>query len=203
MPPRLRQTAALVLVAVVAFGAGQFVWHARDPASPASLPAPEATPDRAPAEPELPTHLPPLRMKDLDGREQDGAQWNGRVRLINFWATWCGPCREEIPMLIAAQRSHGTAGLQVIGVAMDEAAPVREFQEQFGIDYPLLAGDTDVMEYAARLGNGNLGLPFTVIAGRDGRILYRKLGTLTHEEIDREVGAALAGAVSEKSGNVQ
>ena len=123
-----------------------------------------------------------VTLEDVDGEQRVLAEWAGQPLLLNFWATWCPPCREEIPFLAAAQDVYAKRGLQVVGVAIDDAGPVRSFGDEIGINYPsLLAGDTGetlMQEF------GNRGsLPFTVLIDRDGTVHSTKLGPFTETEL--------------------
>jgi thiol-disulfide isomerase/thioredoxin len=121
---------------------------------------------------------------DLDGRQRRFAEWRGRVVVCNFWATWCAPCREEIPLLVAARQKFGPAGVEIVGIAIDNVAKVRQFSASFNISYPVLLADADGLDLMHQLGNSGGGLPFTVIADRQGALVYRKLGALKPGELD-------------------
>lgn len=107
----------------------------------------------------------------------------GRPLLLNFWATWCAPCVKEMPMLDTFHRARQAQGWQVVGLAVDGPTPVRDFLKNVPVGFPIgLAGLTGV-DLARSLGNERGGLPFTAVFGRDGRILARKLGSLTEAEL--------------------
>jgi thiol-disulfide isomerase/thioredoxin len=124
---------------------------------------------------------------DLSGKTRRLAEWKGKIVVCNFWATWCPPCREEIPMLISVSEKMGPKGVEVVGIAVDFAAKVRSFVRDYKISYPvLLAGDNgiDLMRAA---GNGVGGLPYTTFLDRQGRIVHEKLGALTGAEVDAQL----------------
>lgn len=121
---------------------------------------------------------------DLQGRRRRLAEWRGKVLVCNFWATWCAPCREEIPLLVAARQKYGPAGVEIVGIAIDNAAKVREFVATFKIPYPILVAESDGLDLMRQLGNTGGGLPYTVIADREGRLVHRKLGALKEVELD-------------------
>lgn len=125
---------------------------------------------------------------DLSGRPHALAEWDGRVLVWNFWATWCAPCREEIPLLIAAREKYGPSGIEIVGIAVDNAAKVREFSSSFNISYPILLAEADGLELMRKLGNGSGGLPYTVVADRQGKVVYRKLGALKRSDLDSILG---------------
>ncbi|TGG95563.1 TlpA family protein disulfide reductase [Natronospirillum operosum] len=126
--------------------------------------------------------LPAFTMEDLSGRERAIGEWVGQPMIINVWATWCGPCREEVPLLIDIQAEHGDQ-LTVIGLSMDDPAPVSAFAREFGINYPLLVGDADARTVTRLLGSDELGLPHTFVVDAEGRIVGFHLGLIRPEEV--------------------
>ena len=116
---------------------------------------------------------------DLDGNFRNIKEWDGKVVLLNFWATWCPPCKKEIPHFIELQRDYGDQGLQIVGIAIDEEDKVREFAEEVGMNYPSLIAQGDGVGLASRYGNGAGLLPYTVIIDRDGEISYTITGELS------------------------
>jgi thiol-disulfide isomerase/thioredoxin len=121
---------------------------------------------------------------DLDGKLRRLAEWRGRVMVCNFWATWCAPCREEIPLLVAARRKYGPSGVEIVGIAIDNAAKVRQFSASLNISYPVLLAEANGLDLMRQLGNSGGGLPYTVIADRQGAPVHRKLGALKAGELD-------------------
>ena len=124
------------------------------------------------------------RFADLDGKMRRLDEWRGRVLVCNFWATWCAPCREEIPLLLEMRRKYGPGGVEIVGIAIDNAAKVRQFSSSFSISYPILLAEADGLDLMRRLGNSGGGLPYTVIANREGTLVHRKLGALKQLELD-------------------
>jgi thiol-disulfide isomerase/thioredoxin len=108
-------------------------------------------------------------LPDLANRPQPIRQWQGKLLVLNFWAPWCPPCREEIPGFIRLQAKYGDRGVQFLGVALDAADRVRAFADQAGIPYPILLGDAGAAELARAAGNRLGGLPYTVVFDRQGR----------------------------------
>lgn len=127
---------------------------------------------------------PDLEFRDLDGQPHRLAQWDGKLLLLNFWATWCTPCLKEIPLLVEAQKTYGGRGLQIVGLALDKVEPVRQFQARFGINYPMMAGEADIVSAMDALGDTLGAFPFSVIIARDGRIVERISGDLSREELE-------------------
>jgi len=132
-----------------------------------------------------------ISLPDAAGMEQSLGQWKGKVLVVNFWATWCGPCREEMPGFVRAQTEHGAQGLQFIGIAVDQSDKVREFAEDIGLNYPALIGGYGAMELSRTLGNNVMALPFTVIVDRKGKIVHTQLGLLREQKLQSIVGQLL------------
>ncbi len=132
--------------------------------------------------------LPPLILNDLSGKQHNLYEWQGKVIMLNFWATWCGPCQIEIPDFIRYQAEYADKGLQVIGVGLDEVRKLRNFVRTVGINYPILQADPDE-QYALlnQWGNPFGVLPFTVIIGRDGHLVFMQQGILNHQTFIRIV----------------
>src|SRR5688572_3506969 len=118
------------------------------------------------------------RYPDLDGRVHRLLDWRGKVLLCNFWATWCAPCREEVPVLVAAKQQWAEKRFEVVGIAIDHVANIREFSVKYEINYPVLVADATALELLRRLGNRAGGLPFSVVVDASGGIAYRHLGAL-------------------------
>lgn len=129
---------------------------------------------------------PDFDLPDLDGRRRGPDEWKGKVLVLNFWATWCAPCREEIPLLMDLERRRPE--VRVVGIALDTVDAVRAFAKELGIGYPLLLDDvrgSTMRRYGNRLG----ALPFTVITGPDGTVAFVRLGVLDPVELDTAVAA--------------
>jgi len=134
----------------------------------------------------LGTPRPDFSLADVDGVPRNVGEWDGKVVALNFWATWCPPCRKEIPEFVALQAKYGGRGLQFVGIALQRPEEVRDFMAEHGMNYPVLAGEMDVIRLAERYGNRVGALPYTVIIDRTGRIAYVKAGPL-HGEVAEEV----------------
>lgn len=139
-----------------------------------------------------PDRAPPFELPDLQGQPRSSTQWAGRVRIINFWATWCVPCRREIPLLVSLQERYGEQGLQIIGIAIDSAQASAAFAEEFGINYPILIGAGQGAGLARAFGNRSGGIPYTALVDADGRIRYTHTGELRAEDIEPGLRALLA-----------
>lgn len=117
---------------------------------------------------------------DSEGNTQAISQWRGNIMVINFWATWCPPCREEMPELSRFHEHYRNKGVLVLGIAAEDVAKIREFTQETQVSYPLLAGDMDAMNLGNALGNNKGILPYTVILDRDGSVVKTYFGRVNH-----------------------
>ena len=134
------------------------------------------------ADPSNAWELPPVVLEGLDGQQHALTEWKGRMILLNFWASWCGPCQYEIPDLVRFQNQYRDRGLQVIGIGIDEARPLRNVSRSLGINYPVLvvprgAGGRMLSHW----GNPQQVVPYSVLIGADGQILLRHRGVVNDE----------------------
>ena len=131
---------------------------------------------------------PLFSLQDINGHPLDLTTYHGKVVLLNFWATWCTPCRAEIPNFVQWQDSYGPQGLQIIGISMDDGPdPVRKFYDQFKMNYPVAVG-TDRL---ARSYGGVLGLPVSFLIGRDGRIAAKYVGAVDIPGVEQAIKSQL------------
>ncbi|MCX7058154.1 MAG: TlpA disulfide reductase family protein, partial [Proteobacteria bacterium] len=187
---------------------GAFAYQQLQPApSTAAVPAlrPLGALPLAAAQPEsnaVPERRPEFTLHDLDGKPHALSAWDGKPLIVNFWATWCAPCRREIPLLNRLQHEFSPKGFEVIGIAVDFADDVRAFKKSVAIDYPLLVGEDDGLEAARGFGVETMAFPFTAFIDAAGRVLLVHLGEL-HENQARAIlgvvarvdaGALAAGA---------
>lgn len=151
---------------------------------------PPAAPTVAAATPVTAEPLTHWSFNDLDGRERHMSEWAGKLLVVNFWATWCPPCRKEIPAFIALQERHGADGVQFVGIALDRIDAVRKYATEQGMNYPVLVGEAAVADYMRALGNTIGALPFSVLIGRDGTILKTHQGEWHEADVETALSAA-------------
>jgi thiol-disulfide isomerase/thioredoxin len=128
---------------------------------------------------------PPLH--DLDGQPHRLAEWRGQVVVLNFWATWCAPCREEMPAFVRLQKEFARRGLRFVGVAIDDPKEVRAFLKENPVNYPILIGDEKAPGWADQLGNTLSALPFSVVFDREGQVAYAHTGVFKREQVLKAV----------------
>lgn len=129
--------------------------------------------------------LTPMVLDDLKGVRRNLYDWHGKVIMLNFWATWCGPCQIEIPDFIRFQTRYADLGLQIIGVGLDEKRKLQNFVRTVGINYPILHADPERQyDLLKQWGNSFAVLPFTVIIGRDGHLVFMQQGIFKQEAFD-------------------
>ena len=124
------------------------------------------------------------KLMGVDDKLQPFEQWRGKVLVVNFWATWCAPCREEIPGFIQIQERYGARGVQFVGVAIDQKERVSPYAREMGINYPVLVGGLETMEFARQLGNRRSVLPFTLIVDRAGKVNTAQVGMIRPERLE-------------------
>lgn len=143
----------------------------------------------APGKSELtPSHIYAASFADLTGKQQSLSQWRGQVMVINFWATWCPPCRQEIPDFMAVYEAYRAKGLVIVGIAQDERDLVAGFAKELGVNYPMLIGGGDAgYDFSSKLGNNSSSIPFTVIVNRQGEIAYVAVGIMHRAELEKQL----------------
>jgi thiol-disulfide isomerase/thioredoxin len=128
---------------------------------------------------------------DLDGRPRRLLDWQGRPLVCNFWATWCAPCREEVPLLISAKQQYAETDLEVVGISVDSADKVREFATIYRVNYPLLVAGADAIDLMRTMGNKAGALPYTVLLDRHGGLAGSKLGAYSRPELQAALTSLL------------
>lgn len=171
-------TALLALMAGALFYAARIPVKAPAPQMPASSTAPKALDV---------VSYPEFVLPDIEGTDRAFSEWQGKNRLINFWATWCAPCRREIPLLKDFQREQNGNGFQVIGIAVDYPEEVSAYAESAKFNYPVLVGQQDAMAVAESSGIEFIGMPFTMFVASDGEYLSAFIGELHAEHLGQVV----------------
>jgi thiol-disulfide isomerase/thioredoxin len=168
----------IALMAGALFYAAKLPMQAPDAASPIVAPVVDQSQQAV---------RPSFKLPDIEGTERDFSEWSGKHRLLNFWATWCAPCRREIPLLKAFQDERGDDGFQIIGIAVDFPEDVAKYAESAEFNYPILVGQEDAMAIAETSGVEFIGMPFTMIVAADGELLNSHMGEIHQEDLDHIV----------------
>jgi thiol-disulfide isomerase/thioredoxin len=124
-----------------------------------------------------------LSLSDLNQQPQSLQQWSGKTIVINFWATWCEPCKEEMPMLSQIQKDVANQQVQFVGIGVDDAKELQNWIKKSPTSYPILVGNDSTLELTRALGNEQQGIPFTLIISPTGNVIYKKLGKVKQEDI--------------------
>ncbi len=167
-----KNTLLILVVALLGLGGGIFLnqWLSR----PDPTPAPQAQTD----------HRPDFTLVDLEGKPRSIQDWDGKVIVLNFWATWCPPCVREMPAFIKLYETYQARGVTIIGVALDNKQDVIDFIDPLGVEFPILLGDQKGIKLTQEYGNRLGVLPYTVVIDRQGRIVERHRNEITFEEAE-------------------
>lgn len=185
----------LPAVAVAAAVAGYFLARGidhRGAAGPESLPSGPAVAGAASTGEELLGRpRPDFTLSDASGADISAGDFDGQVLLLNFWASWCAPCVEEMPMLSDLQRDHADRGLRVVGIALDDPGRAQAFAQDLAPGYPLLFGMADAMQVGRRYGNRSGMLPYSVLVDQRGIVRWTHLGALSREILEARLAELL------------
>ncbi|MFH1819789.1 MAG: TlpA disulfide reductase family protein [Pseudomonadota bacterium] len=129
-----------------------------------------------------------LGFPDAQGHPQPLSQWRGQVVVLNFWASWCAPCREEIPDFVSLRTQYRPKGVEFVGIAIDNSANVTQFLQRVSVNYPILIGEGAAHNLARQLGNPSGALPYTIVLDRDGHIALSHLGRLPRATLEQALG---------------
>ena len=198
--PRHTPIVILLLVAAGAAGFGVYQW-----VMPGSTPAPAPSAMQPTDKPMTQAQGLSAKFDDLsDGGTRSLNDWHGKAVIVNFWATWCAPCREEMPLLVKLQAQYAAQGLQVVGIATDETdvKDVKTFLTKMTVNYPILMGDESVGRLVAGFGGQLIGLPFTLVLDKDGHVITSHAGQLDPQEAQALVQAALGLAPAPAAASV-
>lgn len=177
-----------VVIAVAAGAVGFLIYqHGIEPrlverAAPASEVTAPTAPEAAQEPAGMPTHLPEFALTDREGVQRSIRSWPDKSLIVNFWATWCAPCRREIPLLKHIQDERAADGFQVVGIAVDFREDVLKYADEMGINYPVLIGEQEGLDAIAKFGLPATGFPFTVFTDSQSRIVLTHLGEITEAE---------------------
>ena len=171
-----KKTNIFVFAAIFATLAGMFVRH--------EIPKP--------LEVAGPSQVIDFNLPDLEDKAHGAAEWRGKVQVVNFWATWCGPCLHEIPEFIKLQTEYQAQGLQFVGIAIDDKAAVADYVKRVNTNYPMLIAGDGGMGLSMQFGNSIGAVPFTVIINAAGEIVHRFQGEMSAEELLKTVKPLLA-----------
>jgi thiol-disulfide isomerase/thioredoxin len=122
--------------------------------------------------------------EDVSGASRSLREWQGRLLVCNFWATWCAPCREEVPMLVAVRDRFVSKSVEIVGIGIDDRLKIAEFAKTYHVTFPILVAGTGALDLMRRLGNVAGALPFTVVLDRRGSLVHRRLGMFTRAELE-------------------
>ena len=130
---------------------------------------------------------PEFSLPDLSDQARSITEWDGNAMIVNFWATWCPPCRKEIPLLIEKQEQAAALGIVIVGIAIDNAEDVKRYAAEIGFNYPVLIGEQEAIDAAEGFGVDVVGLPLTVMTGRDGRVVELHAGEMSREDLEAAI----------------
>jgi len=149
-------------------------------AAPSPSPAASSFAVETPAD----VSVPVFELPDVAGVMRNSTEWDGKARMLNFWATWCAPCRREIPLLMKTQEENTGNNVQVIGIAVDFPEQVAAYAEETGFNYPILVGQEDAMAVAEKSGIDFIGMPFTMIVAPSGELIKAHIGEIVESHIE-------------------
>ena len=130
-------------------------------------------------------------LTDLDGKAQTLERSRGKILVVNFWATWCPPCREEIPALMNIQSKYSAKGVEIVGIAIDNVVKVRQFADEIRVNYDFVIGSTETLDLSRDLGNQAGVLPYTAVLDRSGKVVYTHAGALTEAKLESVLKSVL------------
>ena len=142
-------------------------------------------------EPAAATRLEQIELPDLSGNRQSLAPWQGKLLLVNFWASWCPPCLEEIPIFLSLRKKNLDDGFEVVGISVDSVQKVLRIRDSLGIDYPLLDGEKGGLSLMANLGNPAGALPYSILFDRKGNAVHFKTGAFSPQELEELIESYL------------
>jgi thiol-disulfide isomerase/thioredoxin len=130
-------------------------------------------------------------LRSPDGKIHQTSDWRGKILIINYWASWCPPCVEEMPELVRSQTKYAAKNVLFVGIGVDSPSNIREFLEKTPVNYPIVLGGLDGATWAKNMGNPSSGLPFTLMVDRKGAITKTKLGKISEDELSSWIDNAI------------
>lgn len=189
----MKRNLLLAAVALAAALGGYFLARVLDPGggtgTPAAAPSAHPTATVRSADELLGQRRPDFTLEDGSGQPVSAADFDGSIWLVNFWASWCAPCVEEMPMLSDLQQKYEDSGVRIVGIALDDPDRARAFAEQLGVDYTILFGRADAVVTGRRYGNATGLLPFSVLVDAGGTIRWTHLGALERDLLESRIGS--------------
>ncbi|WP_428608516.1 TlpA family protein disulfide reductase [Sedimenticola sp.] len=135
--------------------------------------------------------MPAFSFANLDGEQQNSRIWQGKVIVVNYWATWCPPCRKEMPLFVETQTRYADQGVQFVGIAIDDPHMVQDFVDVYDINFPILIGNAEAIKLSNRMGNRFDSLPFTAIFDRQGKTRFIQAGEMSRRVLEQELAPLL------------
>lgn len=135
--------------------------------------------------------VPTFAYADITGKIRHSNEWQAKILVLNFWASWCSPCREETPLFVELQDKYRFDNVKFVGIAIDDLEPVKAFVDEFQVDYPVLMGDMQAITLSKKLGNRFEGLPYTIIAEPGGKVILRHTGGIKREQLESVLQEAI------------
>ena len=126
-----------------------------------------------------------------DGKPANSENWRGKVLVINFWASWCPPCVEEMPALDRIAQEYASKNVLIVGIGIDSPSNIREFLQKTPVSYPIVLSGLEGSNLSKQMGNTQGALPYTVVVNSKGKSIYTKLGKISEEELKKAINSAL------------
>jgi thiol-disulfide isomerase/thioredoxin len=188
-PPSDLKIWVLAIVGLTSLGVGYFLGQGQQATDGLREHGSAVEPNSGPL---IGSRRPDFALPDLQEVPRSIGEWDGMLLVINFWATWCPPCRKEIPVFIDLQEKYRGRGLRFVGVAIDDLEAVQKYAEEVGINYPILHGDIEAFEVSRGYGNQLGALPFTVVIDRKGIIVLSRPGEISRTEVEQVIQTYLS-----------